>query len=1118
MAFPLDIRTELNLGGAWTDVSPDVYVRDAMRITRGVPDQGSTADPSSLSLTLDNRAGKYSQRNAMSPLFGMLGRNTPIRVSLPSDGDHYLQLDGRSENFVSTPDTAALHIAGDIDIRAEIAPDWYGSARQLVIGRWDRPTNQASWVVVVSNGRMEFRYASADAPSVLHFVRLNLPQLPERAAIRVAMVKGDGTTANVFTFYWAESLDAPDGWTVIATPVASPVGTFDLYTGTAPLSIGTTDTHQGLDPTDYPMNGRGYRFEVRNGIGGTVVASPDFRSLAAGTTSFTDSAGRTWTLAGNAEVRDREDRFVGEVASWPLKWSTDDVDRYAPITASGILRRLGQGVKALDSALRRRIPSGNPVAYWPMEEQQDAVQAYSPIPGVFPASVSSVEWASWDTLPSSAPLPRLTGASSLSAPVPAFTPGQWQVECVYNADDKAPTEDAQVLSFSSSDSVIKRWVVEMRQGGGSIRGYTTASAIPSSQVISHTIAVGADVFHGWTRLRVYAIDDADGAGFTFRLSWQDVGGDSGGHTYTYPTGSCGSLSLISADWPASTEGWGFGHLAVLPVAGSTLYDGSDNAYSGETAPVRMRRLAQEEGLSFTRAPGRLEPAKVGYQRLDSLVTLLEAAADAGGGLLTEDMRRIGLHYRDRSSLYTQAPALTLSYTEPGLGPDIEPVDDDTAVVNDVTVTRDGGSSARAVLDSGPLSVQPAPDGIGKYDASFTLSLAGDDQSDPVAHWRLHLGTFDGARYPTITLLLHKPGAASLIPAFINLREGDKIRLTNLPEWVSHDDVDLIVMGWSETPTLYSWEVTLNCVPAGPWNTAITDHDTFGKADADGSELAAAASATDTKLTVRTTAGPTWTEDPAFMPIPIRVSGEVMSATAIGPAVADSFGRTVASGWGSADSGQAWATENGSASDYSVGSGFGKQTHTTKNLRRICKVAAPTADLDVYADVGTSVTPAGGSLYAMVATRYASVNSQYFARVEFTTGNAAVLTLRERVSGTETQLASFTLPGSYTAGTFLRLRFQCVGSLLQVKVWRATDAEPDSWSVSLSDTSLSDVGSVALWSIAAAGNTNTNPEVRFDNLRLAGLQTFTVSRSVNGVVKQHSAGEAVNVANPPITSL
>ncbi|WP_432118486.1 hypothetical protein [Streptomyces sp. bgisy032] len=812
MAFPLDIRTELNLDGAWSDISPDVYVRDPMRVTRGLRDQGSAADPASLTLTLNNKGGKYSPRNAMSPFFGKLGRNTPVRVSVPTPGDHFLQLDGKSAAFVSTPDTAALDIVGDLDIRAEISPNWYGPDNQTLIGKWDVATNQRSYLLQIYSGTLYVRYSTDGTSAGVWTFQTPLPALPDRAAVRATVDVDNGRGGTSVGFYWSTSLDGP--WTTIVEG-SYDASTSSVFAGTAPLVIGPTDPTG--TPDRLPMVGRAYRFEVRNGIGGPVVASPDFRSLAAGTRSFTDTAGRAWSLSGAAEVRDREDRFMGEISTWPLQWTPDDADVWTSITASGVLRRFGQGVKPLDSTLRRRIPSGNPTAYWPMEEERDATRAYSPIPGVQPATLSGVEWASWDTLTSSAPLPRLSQAASLSAAVPTATPGAWQVEFVYNADGKippAPGDAAEIIRFASSDGTVRRWRISMQDDFAGIDGFNAAG----TKIVSQGVDIGQDVFvNGWVRLRFWAQDSGSGT-FDWRINWEDVDGSAYGLTKTV-AGTCGSLSAVSATWGSGTEGWGIGHLAVFPEANVGTFNGSDNAYAGESAWTRMRRLAAEEGVSLTRQPGPLPVQDVGFQRQDTLLNLLETAASADGGMLTEDPRRLGLRYRDRSSLYAQDPALTLSYTEPGLGPDLVPVDDDDYVQNDVTVTRDGGSSARAVLESGPLSVQPPPAGIGRYDTAYTLSLASDEQAAPIAYWKLHLGTFDGARYPSVTVMLHKPGAEALITAVLAMREGDKIRLTDLPAWVSNDDVDLIVNGWSEVLDLYRWEVTFTCAPAGPWDTA-----------------------------------------------------------------------------------------------------------------------------------------------------------------------------------------------------------------------------------------------------------------------------------------------------------
>ncbi|MFD0513728.1 hypothetical protein ACFQ0Q_32305 [Streptomyces aureus] len=120
------------------------------------------------------------------------------------------------------------------------------------------------------------------------------------------------------------------------------------------------------------------------------------------------------------------------------------------------------------------------------------------------------------------------------------------------------------------------------------------------------------------------------------------------------------MTAVTANWGAGTEGWAVGHLSVLPTAQSTLYTGSDNGYAGETAWARMLRLCSEENVPMSHTPGPLPTQRVGPQRPETLLALLQTAAEADGGMLLESQDRLGLVYRDRSSLYTQEPALTLA--------------------------------------------------------------------------------------------------------------------------------------------------------------------------------------------------------------------------------------------------------------------------------------------------------------------------------------------------------------------------------------------------------------------------------------------------------------------------
>ncbi|WP_282795188.1 hypothetical protein [Streptomyces sp. CC224B] len=1108
MAFPetpLGLRIEIQVGGVWTDITGDVRTRDPITHARGIRNSSTGADPASVPLTINNRDGRYSPRNAMSPYFGLIGRNTPVRLWLPG-GPRFLNLDGTPGTCASTPATAALDLTGDLDLRVEAETSWYAPGTHTLIGKWETAGDQRSYLLQVVDGLLYFTYTTGGDRSTAFFHSRALPALPRRAALRATLDADNGSGGRDVRFYWAETLAGP--WVRFGT-TSTLTGTISLHSGTAPLAVGPTDLTAAVPRR--PVEGRVYAAEVRSGIDGPVVASPVFSAQPLGAVAFTDSAGRTWSYSGAAAVADRQELFVGEISSWPQRWAPSGQDVWSPVQAAGILRRYGQGAKALDSTLRRRIPSGRPIAYWPMEEEREATRAYSPIPGIRPAAVTGVEFGAADTLPSSRALPRLTAAATLSAIVPAHeAAGQWQVEFVYTADDKAPAGTgpwAEVIGISTTGTV-RRWVIAMRAGAARIYGYDSSG----TDVIFTVVGLGSDVFHGWVRLRLWARDT--GAGQTeWRLDFQDVGGDAGGIGGTLASASAGRVTAVTATWGPATEGWSIGHLAVLRTANSSLYTGSDDGYAGETAWARMLRLASEESIPLGRIAGPLTPERVGPQRPETLLALLQAAADVDGGLLVEDRARLGLVYRDRSSLYTQEPALVLDYRAGHLAPPLEPVDDDTSTRNDITITRQGGSSARAVLEEGPLSVQVPPAGIGRYDEAVTLALDDDLQPTQHAYWRLHLGTHDAARYPSVRILLHR--APSLIPAVLALREGDVVRLTGLPPWVSHDEVDLIVTGWTETFRPRTWERTLTCEAAGPWMTAKADHPLYGKADTDGCALLVPATSTAPVLEV-VSAGLPWTSDPAEMPIPLRLGGEVVHATSVS-ALADTFTRSVTDGWGTTSSGLPWATAGGAAADRSVNGARGVVTlPSAVSTLRAQTLLGGVRDCEVRVRVQAGQVSTGASLTPAVLLRYASVTNSYRARLHFAPGGDLALSITRGA----TQIGGAPqVPGTYAPGDEVELRVRIEGHRIRMRAWKTGSPEPAAWQheATVTDAPIAE-GAVGLGASGFSGNTNTAPTIRFGAFEVVGGQRLTVTRSLNGVVKAHPVGTGVRLAYPAIASL
>ncbi|MGW1271268.1 hypothetical protein [Streptomyces sp. NPDC002491] len=1101
---PLGLETHLLLDGVWTRVTPAPYTRDTITHKRGRAYRATTADPATANATLKNVDGRYSPRNPEGPYYGQLTRNTPFRSTVPGGDTVHLDLTG-APDLATTPDAAALDITGDLDLRWEGEASWYEAGAHMLIGKWGAAGNR-SYHLRIQDGALYLHITTDGTIGVVSWWVLP-GQLPDHAALRATLDADNGASGYTVRLYWATTMAGP--WTQFSSDLVG-AGVQTIFASSAPLTIAPEQLDATSGPRR-PVRGKVYKAEVRSGIGGTVVASPDFTAQPMGAGgSFTDSVGRVWTLAADAGITDRVTRFELEVPEWPAKWSTSEADAWTPIEASGILRRLSQGTKPLDSTLRRRIPSGAPLAYWPLEDGATATQFYSPTAGVRPLATAGMDLAADDSLAGSNALPTVKSGSTLSGkvPVPAGTATAWHTEFIYFLPNTGPATPRVLMQWLSTGTV-RRWQLSLKTNGAEVNGYDVEGSVVASANVSLT---SLGTFNAWTRWQLYATQSGGTVNWTVR--WIPIGGLGGSSSDSY-TGTLGNITgLRGADggYSSDLDGVLLGHISVFATANTTIYNSADLGFAGETAAARMQRLCTEEGVPITLVGTASDTQLVGPQRPDTLLGLLRQAAETDGGILGESRDR-GLLYRTRTDLYNQEPKLVLDYAAKEIAPPLDPVEDDQ-VRNEWSVQREGGSTALASLATGRLSIAD----IGYYPDSKTLALYSDDQTDQIAGWLLHLTTWDEARWPSVTLRLHRHPA--FIPDVLGMDVGDKIRIENMPKrFAGGGAVELLVDSWEEKLRPRAWEITFNCAPAGPWDVAVADDAARGKLDTEGSAVVASVTDSATSLLVVTTSGPYWTMDPAQFPFDVQVAGEEMTVSAIAAENRDAFGRTVSGGWGIADSGLVWTAGGGTVgTDYAVGSGYGSHILTTTNASRRSDMAYALADVDVYVSLTTSATATGASLYGGPMGRYIDANNLYMVRVEFTTGNAILLDVRKRVAATESSLGTYTSPITHAPGTFVRCRLQIVGTAIRTKVWLASDPEPAGWHVDVVDTSLTTAVSVGCRSIAATGNTNSSPQVRYDNFEVINLQRFTVARSTNGVVKAQSVGEALRLAQSACAAL
>ncbi|MFC5743991.1 LamG-like jellyroll fold domain-containing protein [Actinomadura rugatobispora] len=193
---------------------------------------------------------------------------------------------------------------------------------------------------------------------------------------------------------------------------------------------------------------------------------------------------------------------------------------------------------------------------------------------------------------------------------------------------------------------------------------------------------------------------------------------------------------------------------------------------------------------------------------------------------------------------------------------------------------------------------------------------------------------------------------------------------------------------------------------------------------------------------------------------------------------DAFGRTVASGFGTADTGGAW-TGLGNAGALSVSGGAGRvQLPATTNSGGGYLNDVSTTGSDVTVKVAGDKEGTGNGVYFWTLGRRVSGAGEYRARIRFRPSGVVSLQLsRTDAAQVETAVvAEQTVAGlTYAPGQALRLRMQVTGTsptTLKAKVWADGAAEPDWQLTGTDDTAgLQAAGSVGLRTYLAGNATN-----------------------------------------------
>jgi hypothetical protein len=194
-----------------------------------------------------------------------------------------------------------------------------------------------------------------------------------------------------------------------------------------------------------------------------------------------------------------------------------------------------------------------------------------------------------------------------------------------------------------------------------------------------------------------------------------------------------------------------------------------------------------------------------------------------------------------------SPAVAVTYDQPGESPELEPDEPADDLINDFTATRRGGSSYRAVVEEGPMSVRDFPDGASRWEDGDEWNFRTDGPLFDAAWWQVHVSAWDEFRFPVVTFNLTKlriNGKDDLAYAVSTRNPGDRITISNPPGDLPPWPLDLMCQGWSEVLGEQVRGFEVNTTPGRPW---VVGEGEVDPADSDGSTLVGAIDADDTSF-------------------------------------------------------------------------------------------------------------------------------------------------------------------------------------------------------------------------------------------------------------------------------
>lgn len=524
-------------------------------------------------------------------------------------------------------------------------------------------------------------------------------------------------------------------------------------------------------------------------------------------------------------------RFTGFIDEWPVTWADASASvADVTITASSRTARLGRG-RILPSIVEIEYLQDSPLAYYPLGEDEGTSRAgnVSETPrnqmaitvvgggntgnisfgsatgpgtdGLTAALFTRVSATAGANLVMTSPTPMIEGSIPESCTV---------LECFFLTNsaqemglaqaDQVGFFPGQVGLFLGTNSTGK--LIGVQHGVGSPIYTLTSTATVSDGATHHaaikeTVTAGtfiADLFLDGVQVATTSIP-----GWESTTVHRLIGG--GG---VFNSCYAGTLSHVALTWSATeiTDD------RILQHALSGL-----TGFSGESSNVRIVRLGRYAGIPITQISGEAgSSTSIVNQETtgQTPLSLMQDVIRTESGVLFDGREGL-LTFHSRSHRYNSLSELTLYAAGGELQANLEPRLDDQGLVNDVTASRAGGVSVRAV-DTASV------DEYGTYREEIQLITTLDTEVEDAASWKVFTASTPQVAVPVAEVDLGRANS-TLQAAILALEIGDRITLANLPSQAPQSSMDFFIEGYSERITAETHRIAFNLSPAtlsGVW--------------------------------------------------------------------------------------------------------------------------------------------------------------------------------------------------------------------------------------------------------------------------------------------------------------